>query len=325
MVGVGKRGSSDLKTLLDLAGVEAPAICDINEANLRRAQDMVEKSGRKEPEGYSRGLEDFRRMVTRDDLDAVVTATPWEWHTPVCVAAIKAGKYAATEVPAAITLEEFRDLVNTSEQTGKPCMILENVCFYRNVLMILNLSSASRGINALAVKRWGPDSPAAKRQYAMGDSQHFSVPDEERRHHRVEPRRASAAGLRPRVPRPRRQRHLFQHAGKDLHRGQDAQPAGAMAGSRSLLRKIRTPGLEEVGPDGEQIFAPGRRLHRSGLFVAAVGDGSQTPIDVYDTVTWSAITALSEQSVASKSMPVEFPDFTRGKWRTAKPVQLKEV
>lgn len=115
-VGVGKRGAADLRNTLRVPGVEVPAICDINEANLRLAQDIVEEARGKRPEGYSRGLEDFRRMVQREDLDGVITATPWEWHTPVAVAAMKAGKYAAVEVPAALTVQECWDLVNASER-----------------------------------------------------------------------------------------------------------------------------------------------------------------------------------------------------------------
>ena len=91
------------------------------------------------PKATRHGVEDWRRLASRDDLDAVLVATPWEWHAPVCVAAMKAGKYAATEVPAALTVEECWELVNTSEQTGMPCMMLENVCYYRNVMMVMNL------------------------------------------------------------------------------------------------------------------------------------------------------------------------------------------
>ena len=112
-VGVGNRGTGLVRILLDLPGVEIPAICDINEQHLQTAQDLVEKSGRKRPEGYSSGVEDYLRLIARDDLDAVMTATPWQLHTPIAVAAMKAGKYAATEVPAAITLEECWELVNT--------------------------------------------------------------------------------------------------------------------------------------------------------------------------------------------------------------------
>ena len=76
LVGVGNRGFSHVQSLLDVPGVEMPALCDINEANLSRAVAYVEKAGRKKPEGYAGGPEDFRRMVARDDLDAVLTATP---------------------------------------------------------------------------------------------------------------------------------------------------------------------------------------------------------------------------------------------------------
>ncbi len=139
LVGVGNRSAGLVKILLDVPGVEIPAICDINEEHLQNAQAMVEKAGRRRPEGYSSSPEDYRRLVAREDLDAVVTATPWELHTPIAVAAMKAGKYAATEVPAAITVEQCWELVNTSEQTGMPCMMLENDCFGCGALMALNL------------------------------------------------------------------------------------------------------------------------------------------------------------------------------------------
>ncbi len=140
LVGVGNRGGSLLRTMLNLPGVEVPAIGDINEEHLARAQKRAVDAGRSKPEGYSRGPEDFRRLVERDDLDAVINATPWHWHTPIAVAAMKAGKYAATEVPAATTLEECWELVETSEQTGMPCMMLENVNYFRNALAVLNMA-----------------------------------------------------------------------------------------------------------------------------------------------------------------------------------------
>jgi len=139
VVGVGSRGTNLTKILLDIEGVEIPAICDINPEHLARAQKIVAEAGRKKPDGYSRGPWDFKRMCERDDLDAVLTATPWEWHTPVAVAAMEAGKYAATEVPAAVTVDECWELVETSEKTRMPCMMLENVNYFRNVMMVLNM------------------------------------------------------------------------------------------------------------------------------------------------------------------------------------------
>ncbi len=91
-IGVGGRGTSLLKTTLNMKNIDIPAVCDINTDNLSRAQDIVVKSGNKKPEGYSKGEEDFRRMLLRDDLDGVIIATPWEWHTPMAVCGMKSGK-----------------------------------------------------------------------------------------------------------------------------------------------------------------------------------------------------------------------------------------
>ena len=66
-------------------------------------------------------------MCEEEDLDLVYTATPWRWHTPVCVAAMENGKHAATEIPAAYTLEDCWKLVETAERTGKHCVMMENV------------------------------------------------------------------------------------------------------------------------------------------------------------------------------------------------------
>ena len=72
-------------------------------------------------------------------MDLVLTATPWQWHVPVCVAALKAGKHAATEVPAALTLEECWQLVETAEKANKHCAMLENYCYFRKVMLVLNM------------------------------------------------------------------------------------------------------------------------------------------------------------------------------------------
>ncbi len=138
-VGLGGRGSGLLHILLGMKGVETPALCDINPAAARAASQAVVRSGRKEPELYTLGEDDYRRLMRRDDLDAVLIATPWECHAAMAVAAMKAGKYAAVEVPCAITLDECWDLVRTHESTGVPCMMLENWSFRRDNLAVLNM------------------------------------------------------------------------------------------------------------------------------------------------------------------------------------------
>jgi hypothetical protein len=105
-VGVGGMGSAHVQNFLNIDGVQIKAICDIVEAKVERAQKWVVDAGQPKPNGYSRGPRDFERLCAEEDLDLVFTATPWEWHVPVCVAAMKNGKHAATEVPAAISLDE---------------------------------------------------------------------------------------------------------------------------------------------------------------------------------------------------------------------------
>lgn len=141
VVGTGGRGTGLIRIAASMAGVEFPALCDVNPQNLARAQDAVMTSGRKKPEGYT-GEEDYRRLMSRDDLDAVIIATPWHFHTPMAVYSMKAGKYTACEVPAALTIEQCWDLVNTHEQTGTPCMMLENWSFRRDNLAVLNMIRA---------------------------------------------------------------------------------------------------------------------------------------------------------------------------------------
>jgi len=139
LVGVGDRGTSHLRNLLLMGGVEIPALCDINQEHLKRAQLMVEKAGQKRPEGYSRDEVHYQELMYRDDLDAVLIATYWQWHTPMALCAMESGKYAAVEVPVALTVEECWDLVNTHEKTGVPCMMLENWSFRRDNLAVLKM------------------------------------------------------------------------------------------------------------------------------------------------------------------------------------------
>ncbi len=139
LVGVGGRGSYLGKVLLDMKGTQIRAVCDIIPERVQRVQKWVEQAGQPKPVGYWRSETDFKRLCEQEDIDLVITATPWRWHVPVCVAAMKAGKHAATEVPAAVTLDECWQLVETSENTGKYCVMLENCCYGRSEMMVLNM------------------------------------------------------------------------------------------------------------------------------------------------------------------------------------------
>jgi predicted dehydrogenase len=141
VVGTGKRGTNLVEILMTL-GVRVPALCDISTENLARAQDIVQTAGQPKPEGYSRGEEDFRRLMAREDLDGLIIASPWEWHAAMAVYGMKCGKYTAVEVPCALTLQECWDLVNTYEMTRVPCMMLENTSFFRHTLAVQNMIRA---------------------------------------------------------------------------------------------------------------------------------------------------------------------------------------
>ncbi len=138
-VGVGGMGSTHVQNYLNIDGVVIKAICDIVPEKVARAQKWVVAAGQPNPTGYSKGPTDFVRMCESEDLDLVMTATPWEWHVPVCVAAMKNGKHAVTEVPAAMSIEDCWQLVETAEKYGKHCQMMENCCYDRIELMTLHL------------------------------------------------------------------------------------------------------------------------------------------------------------------------------------------
>jgi predicted dehydrogenase len=138
-VGVGGMGSAHVQNYLNIEGVAIKAICDIVPAKVERAQKWVVAAGQPKPAGYSSGPRDFERMCETEDLDLVMTATPWEWHVPVCLAAMKNGKHAATEVPAAMSIEHCWALVEAAERYKKHCQMMENCCYDRIELMTLNL------------------------------------------------------------------------------------------------------------------------------------------------------------------------------------------
>ncbi|MCG2461648.1 Gfo/Idh/MocA family oxidoreductase [Flavobacteriaceae bacterium F89] len=118
-VGIGGRGSYHLDVALGMEGVMVPAICEIKPERLYNAKRWIEEAGQPSPRLYDRGLTDFERLCEEETLDAVICSTSWEWHAPVCLAAMNNDKHAVSEVPIVLTLDEAWALVETSEKTGK--------------------------------------------------------------------------------------------------------------------------------------------------------------------------------------------------------------
>jgi len=391
VVGTGGRGCSLLGTMQHIDNIEFPALCDINADNLARAQDIVVKAGHPKPVGYSEGDRAFEKLMERDDLDAVIIATPWQWHTPMAVYGMEHGKYVGVEVPAAITLKQCWDLVNTSEETGVPCMMLENWSFRRDNLAVLNIirqglfgeivhchcahshdcidhwffdpegnmrwggeflltrncdqypthslgpvlswmdincgdnfdyltstASASKSINAYFVRKFGPNHPNAKRTYKQGDIVTSLV--------RTHGGKTIVINYDMQLPRPYDNRWMIQGT------------EGIYNEQRNALYIVdKSPNYHQWEPfppyqetydhawwktmmgDPETMGHGGTDYLELSLFLDAVRNGTQTPVDVYDSAVMSSVVALSEQSIADGSAPVKCPDFTRGKWKTRPP------
>jgi hypothetical protein len=143
IVGVGGRGTSLLKNLLG-ADAKVVAICDIAPEHAARAQKLVTDAKQPSPEVFTRGDHDYERLMLREDIDLVITATPWKWHAPVALAAMEHGKHACIEVPGVLTLEDCWRIVHTSEKTRRHCSMLENCCYGYNETLVLRLAQAGK-------------------------------------------------------------------------------------------------------------------------------------------------------------------------------------
>lgn len=139
-VGVGLQGGAHVRNFLRIEGVEVVAICDIDEARAREVAEWVAEDGRARPSLYTRGERDYERMCDDEELDLVFTATPWAWHVPVCLKAMETGSHAATEVPAAYTVEDCWRLVESAERHEKHCVMMENCNYDRPEMMVFNMA-----------------------------------------------------------------------------------------------------------------------------------------------------------------------------------------
>lgn len=136
IVGTGLRGRSIISELLAIDGVRIVAVADTVPDKAARAVKMCTDAGQSAPEIYTTGERDFERLVARDDIDFVYTATPWEWHVPVLLAALRAGKHCGAECPIGTTLKDLWALVDASERAQRHCMQLENCNYGYNEMMV---------------------------------------------------------------------------------------------------------------------------------------------------------------------------------------------
>jgi hypothetical protein len=138
-VGLGNRGSAAVRRLSYIEGVEIKGLCDLLTERAEAAKDRIKTPGHT-PTVHSGEEEVWMEMCRREDLDLIYIATPWPLHAPIAIYAMEHGKHVATEIPAAITVEDCWKLVQTSEKTKKHCVILENCCYDFFELLTLNMA-----------------------------------------------------------------------------------------------------------------------------------------------------------------------------------------
>mgnify|MGYP000808708913 FL=1 len=142
-IGLGMRGPGAVQRFTHLDGVEIKALCDLYPERVDSAQAILVRRGLPEAAAYS-GEEGWKQLCERDDIDLVYIVTPWQKHVPMAVYAMEQGKHVAVEVPAATSLDECWQLVNTAEKTRRHCMMLEN-CVY-DFFELTTLNMAKQGL-----------------------------------------------------------------------------------------------------------------------------------------------------------------------------------
>lgn len=138
-IGTGLRGQDHVGEALLRDDCEVAAIAEPDPRMLADALKAVSDKGKKKPAVYDNGPYDYLKLLENKDVDAVLIASPWEWHTQQAVAAMRAGKYVATEVCGGFSLDECWQLVNVHEETGTPLMFLENVCYRRDAMAVMQM------------------------------------------------------------------------------------------------------------------------------------------------------------------------------------------
>jgi predicted dehydrogenase len=395
-IGLGSRGPGAVERMSYIEGVEITALCDQYEDRVERVQKKLEGKGLPRAKSYSGSKEAWKKLCESPDVDLVYICTPWSLHTPMAVYAMENGKHAATEVPAAVTLDQCWELVETSGRTKKHCMMLENCCY--DFFELLTLNMARQGFFGEIVHGEGAyihtllGSNFSKTGYAemwrlkenfrngnlypthglgpvcqimninRGDQMEYltsmssndfqmAAKAEELaakdsfykefvgKKYRGNMNTTSIRTYKGRTimvqhdvtsPRPYSRIHLI--SGTKGMAQKWPEPARIAVGHEGWLKEEEMKKLEDqytpeivkkigelarkIGGHGGMDFMMDWRL------IDCLRNGLPLDQDVYDAALWSSIAPLSEKSVANRSNSVDVPDFTRGAWKTNRPVEL---
>ena len=138
-VGLGMRGPGAVERMTHIPGVEIVALCDVRPESTAKVNGMLEKRGFPKAREFNGSTEAWREVTALPNVDLVYIATDWANHARIAIQAMKDGKHVAIEVPSAMNMEEIWTLIDTSEQTRKHCLPLENCCYDFFELTTLNM------------------------------------------------------------------------------------------------------------------------------------------------------------------------------------------
>lgn len=388
IIGVGNRGTSHLRNLLSINGVEIAAVCDLFQSKVDDAANICEKAGRKRPQVYCKEKNTWKAMLDKEKLDAVIIATYWDEHAAMGLHSMKNGFYTGIEVPAALTVEDLWKLVETTEKTGTPCMMLENWSFRQDNLALLNMkrlgmlgdivhchcahshdcidhwffdsktgeqrwpakyllehnrdqypthglgpviswldinagdafteiystASASRGINDYFKRKFGEDHPNAKLKWKQGDIVTSFL--------KTKMGKTVVVNYDMQLPRPYSNRWLLQglkgvymEEKDSIYLLENSPEYQEWEAWKPYENKYNHKWWATNGDSGSHGGVDSVMLDQ---FVDSVRSKKPLPINIYDSAVMSAVVELSGISI-EKNAPVEFPDFTKGKWKTNKP------
>ncbi len=412
LIGTGMRGQVLLQELLRRDDVDVVALCDIEPIMLNRALAQVQQAGKPRPQtcGPTETGGDplaYRRLLDIKGLDGVIIATPWELHASMAIDALQAKVPVGCEVVAGVSLQDHWNVLRAQQTTGTPYMLLENVCYRRDVMAVLQMVRAGlfgelvhlqggyqHDLRAVKFNSGKPDQPygGGVEFGAQGWSEsRWRTEHSLRRNGELYPSHGiGPCAMATNIHRGNRFTHINSFATKarglknhiaatggkdhpntklDFKLGDVVTTTLACENGETILlqhdtslprpyslgfRVQGTKGLwmdlnesihlegtspahrwEPFGPYQDKYEHPlwtkyaaaaegaghgGMDFFVVHAFVEALKAEAPMPIDIYDAVAWSAITPLSEQSIAEGFKTVPFPDFTEGRWKTRKPI-----
>jgi len=185
---------------------------------------------------------------------------------------------------------------------------------------LVSMSSKARGLDLYAAQNLAPDDPRRHRRYALGDMNSSLI--------RTKLGRTILLQHDTTSPRPYSRINLVQGTRGTITGYPDRlyvegrSPEHEWETLESYRQEYEHPLWVELAEAAGGAGHGGMDFLEDFRLIQSLRTGTPTDMDVYDAATWSAICELTESSVASRSKPVDFPDFTRGGWKRNRPLQI---